>query len=228
LYAHLGFLEATSSLLANHSRCWRLGIGALVSATHLSINGGQLNIALRPWLLELDRSYLRLNLVAFIASLTNLELARQIYPPLLWVVFTSFWTHLGWGHIQLGAVVEGAVLLLTVAAGCGLLIRARQIRAALPLWQQRCIWLFFIAVVVASLATTLRIHPVPSDPTATVYVPRGRYMFWAMVPAIWLIALGIQGVLPERWRAYGPAALVGFFFILNTLAWAIALINVYY
>jgi hypothetical protein len=120
------------------------------------------------------------------------------------------------------------VLLLTVAAGCGLLIRARQIRAALPLWQQRCIWLFFIAVVVASLATTLRIHPVPSDPTANVYVPRGRYMFWAIVPAIWLIALGIQGVLPERWRAYGPAALVGFFFILNTLAWAIALINVYY
>jgi hypothetical protein len=173
-------------------------------------DGGHWTLAARPWLDQLDRLYLRLSLDSWLRSVGDVERAQQLYLATAWVGFTSFWARLSWGNVALPSLWDWLFVGLVCAALVGLLLGALRGGGALPLWQRRCIWLFVFAVGSGCLAMLARLHPLPG-PEVTVYIPRGRYMFWAMVPAIWLLALGLQRLTPARWRARTPWLLVGFF-----------------
>jgi hypothetical protein len=54
-----------------------------------------------------------------------------------------------------------------------------------------------VAVVVAWIALFGRLHPLGDG---TPYIPRGRYLYWAMLPAMWLLIVSWQQLWPEQWR----------------------------
>jgi hypothetical protein len=62
----------------------------------------------------------------------------------------------------------------------------------------------------------------------TPYIPRARYMFWTMVPTLWLLALGLSWAAPARWRRLMPYALLAFFACLSVTAWLWTLTGYYY
>jgi hypothetical protein len=188
---------------------------------------GELRLLPRPWLLALDQAYLRLQLEPWLLSIEDWERSAAIYPPVVAIIFDSIWTRFGWGHISVGATADLLVRLVVVASALGLLARAWQNRGLLPLWQRRFIWLLLAMVCLAWATTILRVHPLPqSDQLA--YFPRGRYLFWAMLPHLWLLALGWQGLFPARWRPITPLVLLALFIMLSTLSWAVVLGGFYY
>jgi hypothetical protein len=71
-----------------------------------------------------------------------------------------------------------------------------------------------------------RLYPI-QPPEANQYIPRGRYIFTIMLPTLWLIALGWQGLLPTRWKPYGPIMLLGVWAAIDLLAWG-AIIGHFY
>ena len=70
-----------------------------------------------------------------------------------------------------------------------------------------------------TLALVARLHPLPPA-GVDAYIPRGRYMFWAMLPAIWLLALGLQQLAPARWRSHSLWGLVAVLAVSNLTALA--------
>lgn len=188
---------------------------------------GALRLLPRPWLIALDQAYLRLQLERWLLSVEDWERSAALYPLIVTIIFDSFWTRLGWSNVDLGATANLLVRLVVGAAALGLLARAWQNRGLLPLWQRRFIWLLLSFVCLAWAATILRIHPLP-PPDQWTYFPRGRYMFWAMLPHLWLLALGWQGLFPARWRGASPLALLALFVALDLLAWAVVLSGFYY
>jgi hypothetical protein len=69
------------------------------------------------------------------------------------------------------------------------------------------------------LTLAARLHPLPPADTAA-YIPRGRYMFWAMVPVLWLLAVGLQQLFPPRWRDRSLWGLVALLAVCNLTALA--------
>ena len=96
----------------------------------------------------------------------------------------------------------------------GFFLRARQ---AVPLWRRRCLWLFFGAVTLGWMALFARLHPLPPLEVG-VYIPRGRYMFWAIVPTLWLLLLGLRFLLPAGWRLAGTWLLVALMLMFDLVA----------
>jgi hypothetical protein len=205
-----------------------LGLAAF-SATTFQFGrfDGELRLVPRRWLVELDQSYLRLEPARWMLSLEDWDRSAALYPEVVRVVFESFWMRMSWGSVGLGPVVDLVLPVLVTLCATGLLALIWQHRVDLTLWQRRLIWLFFIAVCTAWVVTVLRIHPLP-PPEARIYVPRGRYMFWAMLPHLWLLALGWQGIAPARWRCHSPLVLLGLFAILDIVAWVFSLTTAYY
>ncbi len=62
-----------------------------------------------------------------------------------------------------------------------------------------------------------RLHPLPPLEVG-VYIPRGRYMFWAIVPTLWLLLLGLRFLLPAGWRPAGTWLLVALMLIFDLVA----------
>lgn len=180
-------------------------------------NGGHWTLGARPWLDQLDRLYLRLSLDSWLRSVGEIELALPLYMATARVGFSSFWARLSWGDVALPPLWDWLFAGLAGAALIGLVVGALRYGRALPLWQRRCAWLFVLAVTSGCLAMLARLHPLPG-PEVTAYIPRGRYMFWAMVPVIWLLALGLQWLAPARWRRHMPWLLVGFFVVTDIVA----------
>jgi 4-amino-4-deoxy-L-arabinose transferase-like glycosyltransferase len=220
-------------------RWWLYGVvlvgcilGALLVSVRLTAVGasssGPYTLVLRSWLVQLDQYYLRLSLERLLSSLLDWERTRDLYPSVGRVLFASFWMRFGWGHVKIGTVWEYGMLGLVMLGGMGLLLQGIRRRSQLSLWQQRCIWLFITTLLAAWFAALLRIHPLPSPEATGVYVPVGRYIHLAILPTIWLLVWGIQGVVCQRWRAYSVWILVLFFIFIDTTAWAYTLVNFYY
>jgi hypothetical protein len=113
------------------------------------------------------------------------------------------------------------------ACGVGLLIQGWRGRGQLPLAQERCIWLFVLMTALGCLSLLVRLHPLPPT-NATPYIPTGRYLFTIMLPVIWLMTLGWQGLLPDRWKPYGPIVLIGVWSAIDLIAWGSALVGYFY
>lgn len=193
------------------------GIAAFRPVTVEGPGGPHTVLAAREWLTALDAAYLRLDVDNWVRSVSNPDLIGERYQYLISVAFTSFWARFAWGHVSAGPVWDRVFVVLTLAALLGLARGFLTVRQAVPLWQRRCVWLFFGAVTLGWLAIFARLHPLP-PPEFTVYIPRGRYMFWAIVPILWLMLLGMRLLLPAGWRAVGTWLLVGLFVMFDLVA----------
>lgn len=205
-----------------------LGAGLVCALIGLRLDGeaGELRVGLRPWLVALDQTYLRINIEAWLRSVTDLERSLPLYPGVLRLILESFWARLAWGHIDLGPIVDLAVLVLFPAAVLGVGVWLWRSRGEADGWQRRWVIVCLIAVGCGWLATLARLHPIPADGQWS-YLPRGRYMFWGFLPTVWLIALGWQTLIPARWRWYGPYLLIMLFGTLDLVA-VISLVRYYY
>ncbi|GAB4428598.1 MAG: glycosyltransferase family 39 protein [Chloroflexi bacterium OHK40] len=205
-------------------RPWMLlvgaGMAAVVAATALRpvVVGQTVLIEPRPWLEALDQRYLRLSLDAWLRSVSDIAAAIQPSQALVVVGFTSFWGRLSWGNVALPAPLDGVFAVLCLAAGCGLLLGLLRGREE-PLVERRIRWIFVVAVAVGVLALFARLHPLP-PPGVDAYIPRGRYLFWAIVPVVYLMAYGIQHLVPERWRGLSLWVLAGVLALSNLVALA--------
>jgi len=90
-------------------------------------------------------------------------------------------------------------------------------------WRRRVVCLFIVTVVVAWLAAIVRF-----EAQEGFYVPRGRYIHLAIVPTIWLLALGVERLAPRRWRAQSLFVLTLLFALIDVAAWGGVLSNFYY
>lgn len=201
--------------------------GLLAASFRFETLEGALRLLPRSWLLELDRDYLRIYLDQWLLSVEDWELSAPLYPEVVRVIFDSFWARLAWGHVSLGSTVDQLARMMTLAVGIGLLVRAWQLRGQLPLWQARSLWLFFITVCVAWFVTIMHVHPLPPY-GAWFYIPRGRYMLWALLPHLWLLTFGWQGLFPQRWRGLAPVFLLLLFVSLSSFAWGVVIVAFYY
>ncbi len=203
------------------------GCGAFEYAPAVGSEGTWHLFQARPWLVELDQAYLRLQVDHVIQSLSDWERSRQVYPSLIYILFTSFWMHFGWGHVRMGTGWERAMLGVVGVATIGLVRQVLWRQQPLALAQRRWILLAVVTVAAAWVAAIMRLHPLP-PPGTWMYIPRGRYMHLALLPTLWLLVLGYNGLVPRRWRRYSLSVLVLFFMLLDLAAWAVTLINFYY
>lgn len=215
---------------------WRLTLGGLVAAlllggaaafepaTVATATGSYTTLVARPWLLALDAGYLRLDIDPWLRSVSDPANTAAISPSLLWVAFQSLWVRFGWGHIGLGAAGDWLALIVAGACAVGLPLRLRQSWGELPRWQRRWLYLCLISVCLAWIALVARVHPIVAG--AAPYLPRGRYLFWVILPTLWLLALGWQGLIPARLRPYGLYWLLGLIGLLNLAA--LGAIGLYY
>ncbi|NJN16549.1 MAG: hypothetical protein HC822_09885 [Oscillochloris sp.] len=189
-------------------------------------SGSGLLLLPRDWLLALDESYLRLHLIDWLHSVVNPR-SFENYPQLVFVGFTSFWARLGWGQISLGPLVDGVFTGLVLCSLLGLLISVWQLWPELTLWQRRCLWIFAATAAVAFLSMFGRLHPL-ALPDQRPYIPRGRYIFWAMTPLLWLFLLGLMRLLPASWRRWGLGFLLGALLLLDIFVIAVVLPAAYF
>jgi hypothetical protein len=199
---------------------WAAGLALLGAVLgYCSFEYGPRGWTAQPWLLDIDRRYLRLGLDQGV-----LAAARwRSYPLLFDVLFTSFWVRFGWGGVAIGAWAEWALRVVVLAGVAGLIVAALRRDTTGELWRRRVAWLFGITVAVAWLAAVVRF-----EAQEAFYVPRGRYIHLAIVPTIWLLILGIERLVPQRWRMTTLFALTLLFIVIDTAAWAGALSNSYY
>ncbi len=181
----------------------------------------------RPWLENLTATYLRVNIDATIQSLLDWERSRAYYPLVVGVSFTTFWTRFGWAHVSMAAPWEITMVGIVGAASIGAVIQAVRTFRRMALWQQRSLWIFALTLLMAWLAVVIRLHPL-LPPGSRVFIPGGRYLLMTMIPTIWLVAWGFQGLFPRRWQPYALFGLALFFALLDANAWLVTLINFYY
>ncbi len=196
-----------------------------LEVTH-TINGVQVLI-LRPWLDQIDTSYLRLDLDHWIRSVSNTAQSSYPYQQLMIIGFTSFWTRFSWDQVEIGPWADWTMAGICVVCGVGIFIQDWRTRGTLLVWQHRCIWLFLIMIILGVLSLIARLHPLPS-PGMKLYIPTGRYIFTIMLPVIWLVALGWQGLLPARWQPYGLFALLGVWLTFDLIVWCGTLTGFFY
>ncbi len=210
-------------------RWWWYGLSSFAIITlavlsSFSFTGGELRV--QPWLATLERDYLRVPIIPWLESWLNWERAWPWYLRTLEVAHSHFWMRLAWGHVAiLPPVGDWLVASVSIAAILGLFRGTRRWSTTLTLDQQRWIWLCLLAVGSAWLALFGRLHPLPE--TGNTYIPRGRYLYWALLPTMWLLLLGWQHLWPERWRQYSPYVLLALIFGLNSAA-LITLFAFYY
>ncbi len=198
---------------------------ASLELTHTT-DGVQI-LALRPWLAEIDNSYLRLELDKWVRSASNTAQTGEIYLRLLNVGFTSFWTRFGWGHVMIGLWADWVMAGICIVCGVGLIIQIWRLRGQLQIWQRRCIWLFLIMIILGVLSMITRLHPLP-PPGVSPYIPTGRYIFTIILPVIWMIVLGWQGLLPTRWKPHGMFSLLGVWVAFDIIVWSNTLTGFFY
>ena len=179
--------------------------------------------AIRPWLADLDRQYLRISLDRIVASVTDWERNRRVYPLLIDILFGTFWLRFGWGHVRMGWGWERMMLGVVLAGALGLVAAMVRTQRSLALWQRRSIWLFVVSVIITWCAALAR-----SQFETSSFLSAGRYMHLAMLPTIWLLVFGFEGLVPRRWQAYAQFGLTVFFVLLDTTAWAYTLTTFYY
>lgn len=213
-------LIGTAALLA-------LGFAMLEPAVVGGPAGDHVVLSVRPWFAALDQHYLRLYLNETIQSFTDPTLIGDRYRVLVVVLFSDMYTRVGWGHISLHAAWLWALAGLVVVALAGLALGGSGAREDLALWQRRSLWLFLIIVSVGWFSLFVRLHPLPPL-DVKVYIPRGRYMYWTMVPNLWLLALGLTWAAPRRWRTGAAYALLAFFACLDMAAWMWTMVGYYY
>jgi 4-amino-4-deoxy-L-arabinose transferase-like glycosyltransferase len=173
----------------------------------------------QPWLVSFDRRYLRLGLdQGFVTSPS-----WRKYPLLFDVLFTSFWARFGWGSVAIGGWADWALRAVVLASVAGLIVASIRSRGAGVSWRRRVVCLFIVTVVVAWLAAIVRF-----EAQEGFYVPRGRYIHLAIVPTIWLLALGVERLAPRRWRAQSLFVLTLLFALIDVAAWGGVLSNFYY
>lgn len=202
------------------------GIAGLHAETIVGPSGPHTVLTARPWLVSLDRAYLRLNIDQWIESVTDVDRIGGRYELLVRIVFTSFWTRFSWGNLAAAPLWDVVMAALALAASVGLLVGVFREAPGLPLWRRRCLLMFFAAVVVAWLSVFVRLHPLPPV-TEPIYVPRGRYMFWSLVPHIMLLALGLLWLVPRGWRNRSALALLACFVALDLSVWAWTFVRFY-
>ncbi len=199
------------------------GVGALVGVGFDWTSEG---LRARPWLAMLEQHYLRTDIMAWLVSWLDWERAWPWYRITIEVAHNHFWVRLAWGHIAvLPPIGDWLFIGLSIVALIGLLRGWLVWRGELPLWQQRWLWLCLVVVVVAWIVLLGRLHPLPEQ--GRPYIPRGRYLYWAMLPTIWLLASGWQMLWPERWRLVALYALVVMFALID-LAALVTLVTFYY
>lgn len=217
---------------------WRLSLGLLFAVgllggllslrvTTLSEPEPHLVLTARDWLAELDRVYLRLNIEAWISSLTDPSRIGGRYLVLATVAFTGFWARYGWGNVAPWPVWDMALAGFVLAAVVGLCYGFMRHAVQLPLWQRRALLLMFLATSMAWLSLVARLHPLPPI-EQPIYVPRGRYMFWAIVPHVWLFVLGLRWLISERWRQSATLGLVALFACFSWSAGFWTIVNANY
>lgn len=210
-------------------RWWVYALAASAGAGIVAVSSFTITaegLQTRPWLAAIERDYLRIPLAPWLMSWNEWERAWPWYQRTLEVAHSHFWVRLAWGHIPVWPPVGDWLFAgLSLAAVIGLFRGTLTSFATLPLWQQRWLWLCLLAVGVAWFALFGRLHPLP--PEGRPYIPRGRYLYWAMVPTIWLAALGWQHLWPEWWRPYTPYILLVLLAIFDVAA-LIALVSFYY
>jgi hypothetical protein len=205
---------------------WFIWLGVLVAVLFVAgstmLQLSPAGVSLRPWLADLDQRYLRLSLGRLLTA-PAVPADLRGYRVLFQVVFSSFWFGFGWGQVTVAPFWEWAVLGVTLASAVGLALIASQRWRAPDLWRRRVAWLFVAMLASASLAVVVRFGLEQSS-----YVPRGRYLHLAMLPAIWLLVLGFQHLAPERRRRQAIGGLVIFFIVLDVVCWAGVLSSFYY
>lgn len=204
-----------------------VGAASFTTAVVPGPDGDHVVLSLRPWLAGLDERYLRLYADQRVRSFTDLTLIGDLYKTLVVVAFSGLYGHFGWGQIALAPAWIWALAGLSLAAAVGLIVGGLRSSGELTLWQRRSLWLFLIMVSVAWFSLFVRLHPIP-PPNIPIYIPRARYMFWAMLPTLWLLALGLSWATPERWRRLTPYALVALFACLTLTAALWTLVGYYY
>jgi 4-amino-4-deoxy-L-arabinose transferase-like glycosyltransferase len=200
-----------------------IGVGGFRYETIDTVTGTQSTIVLRSWLADLNQHYLRLSFEKFFQSITDWETNQQVYPVLFERIFMSFWLRFAWGHVMMGRVWEFVMLGVVLFSSVGLIIWSVRDRQYLQTWRQRCILLFFLAVIAAWVLVFARYHS-----EEYVYFPVGRYLYTVMLPTIWLLLLGWHSLVGRRWPSYSVPGLLFFFVLLDTTAWAYTLVDFYY
>jgi hypothetical protein len=203
---------------------WAAAAVALVALAALAaFQYGADGWSVRPWLDDLGQHYLRVSLDTFVASLTDWERNIRVYPIVARRLFSGFWAYFGWGQVVLGPAWELALLGVALAGAVGLIAIGARGWRTLPLWQQRSIWLLAFATIVTCCTAVLRVHADQSS-----YLPTGRYVHPAMLPAIWLLVLGFEGLFPPRWHMYALFGLTLFLALLDLTAWGYTISSFYY
>lgn len=201
-----------------------VGGGALAALAMAGLRLGRgengLSIAPRPWLIELDTAYLRLGIDRWLTSGNALSNPLEQLRVLADLGLKSFWLRFGWSHLSLGALADQMLIVLITACMVGLGILAYQQHQQLQTWERRWIWLMFSGVVLGWLSLAIRFEAGFDSPARNGYVPRGRYIFTMMVPHIWLLALGWQGLMPPSWRRFSLLGLLALFAIGTAATWA--------
>jgi hypothetical protein len=184
-------------------------------------------LSVRPWFAAFDESYLRIGADAVVRSLSDPELIGDRYQGLIVIAFGGFYSHFGWGQVTLGPFWVWALAGLCSIATVGLVTGQYRFAHEMMLWQRRCLWLFVIAVIAAWISLFIRLHPL-LPPGTPVYIPRGRYMFWAIVPNLLLLALGLMWLTPSTWRQHVSVGLLGFFVCMDLTAWLWSIVSYSY
>jgi hypothetical protein len=203
-----------------HWWVWAAALAALsIIVGYASFEYGPRGWSAQPWLVDLDRRYLRLGLDQGI----TMSPSWRNYPLLLDVLFTSFWARFGWGGVAIGGWADWVLRGITLVGVVGLVIAGIRPDDASAPWQQRVFWMFLFTVLVAWLSAIIRF-----EAQEGFYVPRGRYIHLAIVPTIWLLVLGVERLTPRSWRMQSLFILTLLFALIDTAAWAGALSGFYY
>jgi hypothetical protein len=204
---------------------WLSGCAAFgLVAAYAALSYGPAGWAIRPWLVDLDRRYLRLSLEQLVSVLSPWDRVMDSYPLVFNVLFTSFWARFGWGNVEMGWGWTWAMYGVVLAGVAGLVLAALRSRGGEQvLWRRRVLWLFAATVLAAWVAAMGRFEVETSN-----YIPRGRYIHMVIVPTVWLLVIGIERLAPRQWRGYSLLGLTLFFVAIDLVAWAGALSAFYY
>ena len=145
------------------------------------------------------------------SALADLDYIRRFVA----FLFTSWWYSLGWVRYQppdWWAMVTG---LVTIAASVGVVRRFLRRGDARETIVVAVVNLVALLAAVGVVFLRLRVGP------------QGRYFFPAIVPSLTLLWLGIEALVPERFRTAGAVALVGGVAVLDVLAWILVALSAY-